>query len=249
MAVSVKQRVCLIYASSNTPMTGNKIYKNKPIENIKMSKPIKYFIFSVMALFSLSTFALDRSKVAENAEDVTPLLNGMAIPNVMVKTPEGDPVSLKAMLLQQPSVIVFYRGGWCPYCSRQLAELKDIEQDLLKEGYQILAISPETPEKLQSQKLETEFAAQLISDADLEAIKGFGIGFYVPDDTRKLYKDRMNVELTPDTNERAVLPAPAIFISDTQGNIQFSYVNPNFRVRPSAELVLSAAKIVKQPAK
>ncbi|MFC3123211.1 peroxiredoxin-like family protein [Agaribacter flavus] len=210
-----------------------------------MLNSIKLMLTSTLLLFAFSSIALDRTQIAENAEDVTPLLNGMAVPNVMVKTSEGDPVSLKAMLLQKPSVIVFYRGGWCPYCSRQLAELKNIEQALTEAGYQILAISPETPEKLQSQKLETEFAAQLLSDADLNAIKGFGIGFYVPDDTRKLYKDRMNVELTPDTTDRAVLPAPAIFITDTLGNIKFSYVNPNFKVRPSAELVLSAATLLK----
>lgn len=149
------------------------------------------------------------------------------------------------MLMQKPSVIVFYRGGWCPYCSRQLAELKDIEEELVKEGYQIIAISPESVEKLQSQKLETEFAAQLISDEGLEAIKAFGVGFYVPDETRERYKG-FNIDLAEDKNKRGVLPAPAIFITNTDSQIVFSYVNPNFRVRPSAELVLSAAKLVKK---
>jgi peroxiredoxin len=197
-------------------------------------------------MLSLPALALDRTQIAENAQDVTPILNGTSVPNVMVKTAEGSPLSLPALLMEKPSVIVFYRGGWCPYCSRQLAELKDIEQELVDEGYQIIAISPETPEKLQAQKLQTEFAAQLISDADLNAIKNFGIGFYVPNDTRNLYKDRMQVELTADKSDRAVLPAPAIFITDTSGTVVFSYVNPDFKVRPSAALVLSAAKLVKQ---
>ncbi|WP_395339456.1 peroxiredoxin-like family protein [Ningiella sp. W23] len=205
-------------------------------------------IFVLLGLSLNHANALDRTVIADTAANVTPILNGTTIPNVMVKTAEGDPVSLPALLMLKPSVIVFYRGGWCPYCSRQLAELKDIEQELVSEGYQILAISPETPEKLQSQKLETEFAAQLISDADLNAIKEFGIGFYVPDDTRKLYKDRMQIELAADASddsERAVLPAPAIFITDTSGTVLFNYVNPDFKTRPSAQLVLSAAKLVK----
>lgn len=208
----------------------------------------KLFLIALLSVISLQIFAIDRAQIREKAEDVTPLLNGATIPNVTVKTADGSPVSLQAMLMQKPSVIVFYRGGWCPYCSRQLAELKEIEQDLVKEGYQILAISPESVEKLQSQKLETEFAAQLISDENLAAIKAFGIGFYVPNDTRKLYKDRMNIELLSDDSDRAVLPAPAIFITNTESQVVFSYVNPNFRVRPSAELVLSAAKLVKPKA-
>lgn len=205
----------------------------------------KLMLVVIASILSFQVLAVDRAQIREKAEDVTPILNGATVPKATVKTADGSPVSLQAMLMQKPSVIVFYRGGWCPYCSRQLAELKDIEQDLVAEGYQIIAISPESVEKLQSQKLETEFAATLISDDKLEAIKAFGIGFYVPNDTRKLYKDRMNVELTADTEDRAVLPAPAIFITNTEGQVVFSYVNPNFRVRPSAALVLSAAKLVK----
>lgn len=208
-----------------------------------MNKIITTTLVLIMVSFNL--LAVDRTQIRDSAEDVTPLLNGAMVPKATVKLADGSPVSLQALLMQKPSVIVFYRGGWCPYCSRQLAELKDIEQDLVKEGYQILAISPESVDKLNEQKLETEFAAQLISDDKLEAIKGFGVGFYVPNDTRALYKDRMNVELTADSNDKAVLPAPAVFITNTEGQVVFSYVNPNFRVRPSAELVLSAAKLVK----
>lgn len=204
----------------------------------------KMILVALLSLLTTQVFAIDRTQIRDKAEDVTPILNGTTVPNVTVKTADGAPVSLLGLLMQKPSVIVFYRGGWCPYCSRQLAELKSIEADLVKEGYQILAISPESVEKLQSQKLKTEFAALLISDESLNAIKAFGIGFYVPNDTRELYKDRMSVELTADKSDRAVLPAPAIFITNTQGQVLFSYVNPNFKVRPSAELVLSAAKLV-----
>lgn len=208
----------------------------------------KWLLVAALALsgvVSTTALAIDRTVIADKAENVTPLLNGTAAPNVTVRTADGSPVSLQALLMQKPTVLIFYRGGWCPYCSRQLAELKSIEQDLVNEGYQVLAVSPESPEKLQSQKLETEFAVTLISDESLDAIRGFGVGYYVPNDTRKLYKDRMDVNLTVDTTEQAVLPAPAIFIIDEAGTVQFSYVNPDYTVRPSAALVLSAAKLVK----
>lgn len=208
----------------------------------------KWLLVAALALFAMvstTALAIDRTVIANKAENVTPLLNGTTAPNVTVKTADGSPVSLRALLMQKPTVLIFYRGGWCPYCSRQLAELKSIEQDLVNEGYQILAISPESPKKLQSQKLETEFAVTLISDESLDAIRGFGVGYYVPNDTRKLYRDRMDVNLTEDKTEQGVLPAPAIFIIDEAGTIQFSYVNPDYTVRPSAELVLSAAKLVK----
>lgn len=201
------------------------------------------FVLVLVALSTFHVFALDRSQIADNAEDVTPLLNGQTVPNVTLKTADGAPVSLRAAVMTKPSVILFYRGGWCPYCNRQLAELKDIEQDLVELGYQVLAISPESPARLQEQKLETEFAVQLLSDEKLAAIKQFGIGFYLPLATEKIYEMKMGISLTDDeSNNKAVLPAPAIFIVDQEGTILFSYVNPNYKVRMSAEMLLQIAK-------
>lgn len=201
------------------------------------------FVLALVALSTFHVFALDRSQIADNAEDVTPLLNGQTVPNVTLKTADGAPVSLRAAVMTKPSVILFYRGGWCPYCNRQLAELKDIEQDLVELGYQVLAISPESPARLQEQKLETEFAVQLLSDEKLAAIKQFGIGFYLPLATEKIYEMKMGISLTDDeSNNKAVLPAPAIFIVDQEGTILFSYVNPNYKVRMSAEMLLQIAK-------
>lgn len=207
---------------------------------------MKFFVPLVLLFTLVSTpaFALDRSKIAESAEEVTPLLNGQTIPDVTLKTPEGDPVSLRALTMQKPSVILFYRGGWCPYCNRQLAGMRDVEEKLLAMGYQVLAISPDSPKRLQEQKLETEFAVTLLSDEKLEAIRGFGIGFYLSTATELLYETKMGLSLAEDeATERAVLPAPAVFLVNQKGLITFNYVNPNFKVRPSPELIYQAAQL------
>lgn len=193
--------------------------------------------------FALSAKALDRTQIADSAENVTPLLIGQTAPNGKLQTASGDPVSLKALTMQKPSVVIFYRGGWCPYCNRQLAGLKDIEKQLDEMGYQILAISPETPAQLQEQKLQTKFTAQIIADPNLEAVSGFGIGFYVPNETRSKYKNNWDIDLTSEKQSgQAVLPAPAVFILDTKGVVKFSYVNPDYKTRLSPELLVQAAK-------
>ena len=188
--------------------------------------------------------ALDRTQIADSAANVTPLLIGQFAPNSKLQTVNGDPVSLKALTMQKPTVLIFYRGGWCPYCNRQLAGLKDIEGQLDALGYQILAISPETPDQLQAQKLQTKFAVQLLADPELEAISGFGIGFYVPHEKRTTYKSKWDINLTSDkVSGKAVLPAPAVFILDTNAKVLFSYVNPDFKTRISPELLYQAAKL------
>lgn len=204
----------------------------------------KFAAIAVLMLGSIlsvgNAFALDRATIADEANAVTPLLNGQVAPDTALKMADGSPVSLKALTMQKPTIVLFYRGGWCPYCNRQLAQLKDIEKDLVDQGYQILAISPETPERLQEQKLETEFLVTLLSDASLDTIREFGIGFYVDEKTEEKYKG-YGIGLTKSAEGRPVLPAPAIFMLDKKGQVQFSYVNPDFKVRPSADLILAAA--------
>ena len=205
---------------------------------------LKIILAMCIVFLVLPAQALDRTKIADSAENVTPLLIGQSAPNSTLQTVEGDPVSLKALTMQKPTVLIFYRGGWCPYCNRQLAGLKEIEGPLDELGYQILAISPETPAQLQEQKLQTKFTVQLLADPDLEAISGFGIGFYVQDKTRNTYKTKWNIDLTSDkTSGIAVLPAPAVFILDTSGKIVFSYVNPDIKTRLSEQLLYQAAKL------
>jgi peroxiredoxin len=203
----------------------------------------KITLFAFISLFiSLSSVALERTKIADSVQDVTPILNGQKAPKATLQTVEGNPVSLKALTMQKPTILIFYRGGWCPYCNRQLAGLKDIEAKLDDLGYQILAVSPETPAQLQEQKLQTKFTVKLYSDAGLEAIRGFGIGYYIADEKREMYKSKKNIILNNEQSSgTAVLPAPAVFILDKKGVVKFNYVNPSTKTRISPELLYQAA--------
>ena len=200
------------------------------------------FVFACIAGAS-NVQAMERGTIAEDANSVTPLLNGQLAPKTTLKMADGSPVSLQALTMQKPSIVLFYRGGWCPYCNEQLAQLKNIEKDLVDMGYQILAISPESPERLQEQMLETEFLVTLLSDEKLDTIRQFGVGFYLDTMTELKYKT-YGINLTKDKSGNSVLPAPSIFMLDKKGQVLFSYVNPDYKVRPSADLVLAVAKIL-----
>lgn len=55
-----------------------------------------------------------------------PLTVGAAVPDMTLSTPDGTRFDPLAEAAKQPLVMVFYRGGWCPYCTRHLAELGQI---------------------------------------------------------------------------------------------------------------------------
>ena len=60
----------------------------------------------------------------------------------------GTPVSLDQIVEAGLVVIVFYRGGWCPYCN---LALRTYQRELLPEldafGARLVAISPQSPDQ------------------------------------------------------------------------------------------------------
>ena len=72
---------------------------------IKRATVILIFIL----LTGISGFA---GEVPDSAEDVNPLPVGSQIPQLILKTVDGEPFDLNAAVAQQPTILIFFRGGW-----------------------------------------------------------------------------------------------------------------------------------------
>jgi len=201
------------------------------------------FVFLLsLAAISFSVFA-DR-QVVENAEEIRPLLIGQFIPDARVKTSFGGNINLLSLIEKKPSVVLFYRGGWCPYCSRQMAGLVEVEQRIIDLGYQIIAISPDSPERLMAQQSSQEFNLMHLSDRSLDATLAFGLAYYVEDEMVETIRGQLGAEVVSlDGESKVVLPVPAAYIIDTTGLIKFAYVNPNFQQRINPQLLYQAARL------
>ena len=75
----------------------------------------------IWLLSSLVVFA--GLQPADSQETVAPLAVGSTAPAAIVKTAEGTAVDLGELVRTKPTILIFYRGGWCPYCNTHLAEL------------------------------------------------------------------------------------------------------------------------------
>lgn len=182
------------------------------------------------------------SAVAASAGEVRPLLIGAKVPEVTLKTATGKPVNLRKTVMEKPTVVIFYRGGWCPYCNMQLGRLQSIEADLVELGYQLLAVSPDRPDKLAESLKEKDLSYTLLSDADMAAAKAFGIAFRVADATLEKY-EQYGIDLEEDSGKtHHMLPVPAVFILGTDGRIKFTYVNPDYKTRLAPDVLLEAAE-------
>jgi peroxiredoxin len=206
------------------------------------------FIFVAM-----QTQANDRQVdkvIAETAEQVSPLMNGQQIPSTMqVTTIEGEKTSLGQVLKNQKTILFFYRGGWCPFCNTQMGQLKKIEKELIKLGFQLIGISTDSPEDLQKSIGKHQLNYQLLADFNSNLSQAFGLAYYASQKTTDKYLSAMNLknplQKNVAGNMRLVLPVPAIYIIDRKGLVQFNYVNPNYKVRLHEELLLKAASLVK----
>jgi peroxiredoxin len=203
------------------------------------------FLTSNLLLALLITFSgpsLKAQGYAKSADQVTPLLISSKIPDVSLKNLDGETVSLRDQVSEKPAILVFYRGGWCPYCSRHLSELQKIEDELYEIGYQLLAISPDRPEKLKAALEKNKLDYTLLSDSPMTATKAFGVAFKVDPKTVERYKS-VGIDLEGDSGyDHHLLPAPAVYILNTEGIVKFNYVNPNYKERIDGDVLLAAAK-------
>jgi peroxiredoxin len=189
-------------------------------------------------------------------ETLEPAKPGDPLPSVQVRNDAGLAVDLRAMALGQPSVIVFYRGGWCPYCTAHLAELGQREASLRERGFRIFAVSPDRPEKLRESIAKLRALADkeapsysLLSDSQMKAAQAFGIAFEVERELVRVYREKHGIDLEDAAGEtHHLLPHPALFIASADGVIRFAHVDTDYRKRLSGPEIMAAAEEAIKPA-
>jgi peroxiredoxin len=179
----------------------------------------------------------DQQAIPLVAEDISPILIGETLPNANFQNVEGETVQLKAILEEKPTILVFYRGGWCPYCNVQLSGLVEIEEDILELGYQIVAISPDDYKNLQSTIENNSTKYKLLSDPNGEFIQEIGIAFKTSSSLKEYIIGKGQKGETS-----SVMPAPTVMIVDKKGVIKFEYINPNYKERIGGDMLLSVLR-------
>lgn len=179
----------------------------------------------------------------EDGSVIKPLEAGTPLPMAStVFQKSGEKFDLNAAATEKPTVLIYYRGGWCPFCNAHLRDLQESLPALQEMGYQLLAVSTDTVEALNEYD-DSEFNYQLFADPDLDLATKLGIKYKLVQE----YIDHVSAlpgDRAFDVEERngGYMVTPAAFILDTNGVVRFSYANNNYAVRVSQEAMLAAAK-------
>ncbi len=168
----------------------------------------------------------------------TALPLGKPIPNVSLTDALGNTAGLKSLQGGKPTVIIFYRGGWCPYCNLELREWQRLLPELQSAGGQLIAISPQLPDNSLNTSQKNELAYPVLSDSSLAAANAFGIAFELPPELIELYSKVGNDLPTLNGNGQWVLPIPATFAFDSKGNLVFRHVESDYRQRAEPAQVI-----------
>ncbi|SHH83736.1 peroxiredoxin-like family protein [Flavobacterium defluvii] len=183
------------------------------------------------------TFAVNaQNTIPQSAVDIAPLLIGEKIPNITLKSSENTDVNISDLLKKKKTVLIFYRGGWCPFCNMHLQALAEAEKQILELGYQIIAVSPDSPENLKKTEETDKLKYTLLSDSKGELIKAVGIAYQAPEN----YKSVINVH--SNGINTSLLPVPSVFVLNNESDILFEYIAPDFKHRISTELLVSVLK-------
>jgi peroxiredoxin len=86
---------------------------------------------------------------------------GTPLPDLTLSDESGHPTRLRD---DRPLLIVWFRGSWCPYCRKQLAELAAEMPHFSDGNFRLLAISADPPEPLAKLKDSLRLPFSLISD-------------------------------------------------------------------------------------
>ncbi len=181
--------------------------------------------------------------VAPRADQVRPLLPGARAPSFAARRPDNSDFLFNPDALEKPVIITFYRGGWCPYCTRYLMDLRHVEPELLNMGFDLLFLSADSPDTLSAALEEVDVEYIVLSDNDLDVAKAFGVAFHLDAATYKNYVEHgHDLEGASDRTHHN-LPVPATFVIGTNGTIEFVYANPNYKVRLAPEVLIAAAQV------
>ncbi len=199
--------------------------------------------FTALALAGLLSIAFAAQKVPDDAADVKPLMVGEMAPDFSATRPSGETFQFKSTERDRAAMLIFYRGGWCPYCNKHLAELRDTVPQLKAAGTDVYFLSADRPALLVDSLTEEVPDYELLSDASLEVARRYGIAFRVDDDTVERYKT-YGIDLEEASGyEHHQLPVPAVFLIGTSGKIEFAHANPDYKERLDSAALLAAAGV------
>ncbi len=174
---------------------------------------------------------VDHDHVALRALAARAAKAGDRFPTLVLRDQMGRAIDLGKLASQQPLIVTFYRGGWCPYCNLELRAYQKALPELDALGAKLVAVSPETPDKTLSTAEKNDLSFPVLSDGKGRLADALGIRFELSPAIHALYQKFGHDLALGNGDDLWALPMPATFVVAKGGVIAHADVDPDYRKR------------------
>jgi peroxiredoxin len=186
-------------------------------------------------------FATEQRDLASAGAPTGTARPGDRMPDGELLDVAGKPTTLAETLGANPAVIVFYRGGWCPYCNISLRTYQaQLVPALAERGIPLVAISPQTPDESLSTQETKELTFTVLSDPGNQIAGKLGI-LTAPSEDVRAAQLQIGLDLTQvNADETTGLPMPTVIVADAAGVISWIDVHRDYTTATEPDQILRA---------
>jgi peroxiredoxin len=194
----------------------------------------------VRAAFAASFAELRESGILDRALGV-----GDRAPDFELPSANGINIRLSELRAVAPVVLVYYRGNWCPFCTRQLQGLQQALTNIHSEDAQLVAISPETATHGLDTQRQNQLGYPTLTDQGNAVAREFGLTYPVSADAAAQYAPFVDLAAHNGDASRE-LPLAATYVIDSAGIIRYAFVSVDFTERAEPAEILRVLRRLKE---
>jgi peroxiredoxin len=166
---------------------------------------------------------------------------GTKAPDATLVDLTGKSQKLSALYAKGPTFVVFYRGGWCPFCNLQLHSLTTAKADFDRKGIRLVAISVDQPGEESKTQAKQGVPFPMLSDSTLVAHKAFNVVHVQTEaEAKGMTAYGINLETYSGQTHHSYAVA-SLFLVDKAGKIRWEHVDDNYTTRPTPAQMLEVA--------
>ena len=193
----------------------------------------------------MNVFTDEQVRLAHEPAPEVPLGPGAPVPDGQLLDVYGQPVTLHTALAGGPAVLVFYRGGWCPYCNIALATYQaQLLPELRRRGFGLIAVSPQKPDESLTLQEKNELTFTVLSDPGNVLAARFGIVMTPSPDVIEAQL-KLGLDLTQgNADGTTAIPMPTAVVIDADRVVRWVDVHPDYSTRSEVSDILAAIDAV-----
>ncbi|APU09660.1 peroxiredoxin [Cellulophaga lytica] len=180
--------------------------------------------------------AIVATQFLENAVNV-----GDKVIDFTLKNALGECTNLQSVLDNGPVILTWYRGGWCPYCNITLQYLQNSLPEFKKYGANLLALTPELPDKSLSTSEKHDLKFEVLSDVGNKIAKQYGLVYKLTDALSEIYQNKLGLK-NYNGDDSSELPITATYVINAKGIVQYAFLDADYRKRAEISEIIDVLK-------